>query len=57
MLQVLVFPYSHMFRCFYPLVIQHSHGKWPIETDDFPSWKPPFISGIFQFAMLVIARW
>ena len=26
-------------------------------TDDFPSQKPPFISWIFQFAMLVITRW
>ena len=21
----------------------HSHGKWPIEIDEFPSCKPPFI--------------
>ena len=25
------------YRRIYPLVIKHSHGKWPIETDDFPS--------------------
>ena len=22
--------------CIYPLVIEHSHGKWPIEIDGLP---------------------
>ena len=26
-------------------------GKWTIEIGDFPSWGPPFSSGIFQPAM------
>ena len=32
-------PGSMFFLCMfmYPLVIEHSHGKWLIEIDDFPS--------------------
>ena len=32
----------------YLLIISHSHGKWPIEIDDFPSYKLPFSSGILH---------
>jgi hypothetical protein len=39
----------------YPLVISHSHGKWPIEIDDFPI-KTSIYRGI-SMAMLVITRW
>ena len=31
-----------------PGYLLHSHGQWPIEIDDFPSCKPPFMVGIFH---------
>ena len=33
-------------RCHQGSLVSSSHGIWPIEIDDFPSYKPPFISGI-----------
>ena len=29
-------------------LFKHSNGTWPIEIDDFPSLKPPFMAGIFH---------
>ena len=25
--------------------------RWPLKMDDFPSYKPPFMVGIFQYLM------
>ena len=43
----------------YPLGMTNSSPwyRWPIEIDDFPSYKPPFSSGMNTMAMLVITRW
>ena len=40
------------FIAIYPLVMTNiAMYRWPIEIDDFPSYKPPFILG-FSMAML-----
>ena len=36
----------------YPLVIEHSHGKWPVEIDGLPNLKMVDLS----MAMFVITR-
>jgi hypothetical protein len=38
-------------KWYYPILITHGLLENPSFIDDFPSDKPPFSSGIFQFAM------
>ena len=51
-MNLFIIPWNKKPSCY----LLHSHGKWwwPIEIDDFPSYKPPFSVWILHGKLLVI---